>query len=67
MAKQNVDPDALASKTFAVTILGAILYIAVVFIFVIANNAKTTGDPNDHDPSDSTAAQLSNEGQAHGH
>jgi hypothetical protein len=67
MAKQNVDPDALASKTFAVTILGAILYIAVVFIFVIANNAKTTGDPNDHDPSDGTAAQVANEGQAHGH
>jgi hypothetical protein len=64
MAKQNVDPDALATKTFAVTILGAILYIAVVFIFVIANNAKTTGDPNDHDPSDSTATA---EGQAHGH
>jgi uncharacterized membrane protein YdfJ with MMPL/SSD domain len=58
MAKQNVDPDALASKTFAVTILGAILYIAVVFIFVIANNAKTTGDPADQDPSDSPAAQA---------
>lgn len=60
MAKQNVDPDALASKTFLVTILGAILYIAVVFIFVIANNAKTTGDPEDQDPSDTTA-------QAEGH
>lgn len=66
MAKQNVDPDALASKTFAVTILGAILYIAVVFIFVIANNAKTTGDPNDHDPSDSDSTAAA-EGQAHGH
>jgi hypothetical protein len=58
MAKQNVDPDALASKTFAVTILGAILYIAVVFIFVIANNAETTGDPNDHDPSDAVHAEA---------
>jgi hypothetical protein len=55
MAKQNVDPDALAGKTFLVTMLGAILYIAVVFIFVIANNAKTTGDPRDLDPSDTTA------------
>lgn len=64
MAKQKVDPDALASKTFVVTILGALLYIAVVFIFVIANNAKTTGDPNDLDPSDTTAAA---EGHAHGH
>ena len=62
MAKQNVDPDALASKTFAVTILGALLYVAVVFIFVIANNAKTTGDPNDQDPSDKTAHA---EGHAH--
>ena len=62
MAKQNVDPDALASKAFFVTILGAILYISVVFIFVIANNAKTTGDPNEKDPSDMTHAEL--EGQA---
>jgi hypothetical protein len=58
MAKQNVDPDALASKAFFVTILGAILYITVVFIFVIANNAKTTGDPNDLDPSDMTKAEA---------
>lgn len=62
MAKQNVDPDALAAKTFLVTILGALLYIAVVFIFVIANNAKTTGDPNDPDPSDSP---VHAQGQAH--
>jgi hypothetical protein len=58
MAKQNVNPDALASKAFFVTILGAILYIAVVFIFVIANNAKTTGDPNEQDPSDMTHAEI---------
>ena len=63
MAKQNVDPDALASKTFWVTILGAILYIAVVFIFVIANNSKTTGDPADQDPSDS-AETAHAEGQS---
>jgi hypothetical protein len=58
MAKQNVDPEALVTKTFFVTILGAILYITVVFIFVIANNAKTTGDPNDLDPSDMTKAEA---------
>ena len=58
MAKQNVDPDALVTKTFFVTMLGAILYITVVFIFVIANNAKTTGDPNDVDPSDMTKAEA---------
>jgi len=49
MAKQNVDPDALASKTFIVTVLGAILYIAVVFIFVIAGNEKSTGEPQEAD------------------
>jgi hypothetical protein len=59
MAKQNVDPDALAAKTFLVTMLGAILYIAVVFIFVIANNAKTTGEPADQEP---TAAAVHAEG-----
>ena len=50
MARQHIDPDALASKTFLVTILGAILYIAVVFIFVIANNDQTTGDPSSPEP-----------------
>jgi hypothetical protein len=40
MAKQDVNPDALASKTFVVTIVGAILYITVVFVFVIAGNRR---------------------------
>ena len=43
MANQNVNPDALASKTFVVTMLGAILYIVVVFSFVIAGNAHEPG------------------------
>jgi hypothetical protein len=45
-----------------VTILGAILYIAVVFIFVIANNEQTTGDPDSPEP---TAATAHAEGHAH--
>lgn len=40
MAKQDVSPDALASKTFIVTMLGAVLYIAVVFAFVIFGNRR---------------------------
>lgn len=40
MAKQDVNPDALASKTFVVTMLGAILYITVVFVFVIFGNRR---------------------------
>jgi len=40
MAKQDVNPDALASKTFIVTMLGAILYITVVFVFVIFGNRR---------------------------
>jgi hypothetical protein len=43
MANPNVNPDALASKTFIVTVLGAILYISVVFAFVIARNASEPG------------------------
>lgn len=43
MANQNVNPDALASKTFIVTVVGAILYIAVVFAFVIGGNAQEPG------------------------
>lgn len=40
MDKQDVSPDALASKTFTATILGALLYIAVVFAFVIFGNRR---------------------------
>lgn len=63
MAKQNVDPDALASKTFIVTILGAILYIAVVFIFVIAGNEKSTGEGAE----DAAAAAAAHAAQGHQH
>jgi hypothetical protein len=40
MDKRDVNPDALASKTFTVTILGALLYIVVVFAFVIFGNRR---------------------------
>jgi hypothetical protein len=40
MAKQDVNPDALASKAFIVTMMGAILYITVVFVFVIFGNRR---------------------------
>lgn len=39
MAKQQ-NPDALAAKTFMITILGALIYIAVVFTFVIGGNRR---------------------------
>jgi hypothetical protein len=38
MKKSDVNPDSLATKTFFVTITGALLYVAVVFTFVIAGN-----------------------------
>jgi hypothetical protein len=38
MAKQDITPDSLAKKTFFVTVVGAILYITVVFVFVIGGN-----------------------------
>lgn len=38
MSKADVNPDSLATKTFFVTIVGALLYVAVVFTFVIAGN-----------------------------
>jgi hypothetical protein len=40
MANKDITPDSLAAKTFAVTILGALIYIAVVFVFVIGGNRK---------------------------
>lgn len=40
MAKVDVNPDALASKTFLVTVVGALLYITVVFLFVIQGNRE---------------------------
>jgi hypothetical protein len=49
MANKDITPDSLATKTFAVTILGALLYIAVVFVFVIGGNRREEKDnPPEH-------------------
>jgi hypothetical protein len=40
MAKVNITPDSLASKTFLLTVVGALLYIGVVFAFVIGGNRR---------------------------
>ncbi len=40
MANPNITPESLAAKTFAVTILAAVLYISVVFMFVIGGNRR---------------------------
>jgi uncharacterized membrane protein len=37
-SKIEISADALASKTFFMAILGALLYVAVVFAFVIGGN-----------------------------
>ena len=39
MAKQP-NPDTLAAKTFMITMIGALIYIAVVFTFVIGGNRR---------------------------
>jgi hypothetical protein len=39
MAKEQ-NPDSLAKKTFLITIVGALIYIAVVFTFVIGGNRR---------------------------
>jgi hypothetical protein len=40
MAKLNINPDSLAAKTFLMTVVGAVLYITVVFAFVIGGNRR---------------------------
>jgi hypothetical protein len=40
MAKKDINPDALAKKTFLMTVVGAVLYITVVFMFVIFGNRR---------------------------
>jgi hypothetical protein len=40
MADQEIKPDSLAKKAFIITMLGAILYIGVVFGFVIGGNQR---------------------------
>jgi hypothetical protein len=40
MAKVTISPDVLASKTFLITVVGALLYIGVVFAFVIGGNRR---------------------------
>ncbi|HKP56214.1 MAG TPA: hypothetical protein VJV78_05830 [Polyangiales bacterium] len=40
MANKENSPDILAQKTFFLTVVGALLYIAVVFTFVIGGNHR---------------------------
>lgn len=40
MAKKENSPDSLAQKTFLITVVGALLYITVVFTFVIGGNRR---------------------------
>jgi hypothetical protein len=40
MAKKENSPDDLAEKTFFITVVGAVLYITVVFVFVIGGNKR---------------------------
>jgi hypothetical protein len=40
MAKKENSPDDLAKKTFFITVVGALLYITVVFTFVIGGNKR---------------------------
>jgi hypothetical protein len=40
MANKENTPDALARKTFLITVVGALLYITVVFTFVIGGNRR---------------------------
>lgn len=40
MANKENSPDSLAEKTFFITVVGAVLYIAVVFVFVIGGNKR---------------------------
>jgi hypothetical protein len=44
MSNPDISPDSLAKKTFLVTILGAILYISVVFAFIIGGNRREEKD-----------------------
>lgn len=40
MAHKQNSPDDLAKKTFMITVVGALLYITVVFTFVIGGNKR---------------------------
>jgi hypothetical protein len=40
MANIENNPDKLAQKTFLITVIGALLYIGVVFAFVIGGNKR---------------------------
>ena len=47
MAKKENSPDDLAQKTFFITVMGALLYIAVVFTFVIGGNHREAAQHED--------------------
>jgi hypothetical protein len=40
MANKEINPDSLARQMFIVTMLGALLYITVVFTFIIGGNRR---------------------------
>jgi hypothetical protein len=40
MASKETNPDSLAKKTFAITMVGVLLYVTIVFIFVIGGNRR---------------------------
>lgn len=45
MGKVDISPDSLASKTFFISMIGALLYVAVVFAFVIGGNRTIEKSP----------------------
>jgi hypothetical protein len=60
MAKRDINPDLLAKKTFLITLVGAVLYIGVVFAFVIGGNRREEAQEEQGklaDPSRSVAGQ----------
>ena len=59
MAKKENSPDSLAQKTFFITIVGAVLYIAVVFVFVIGGNKREAA--NQVDGAKTSTLQVQNE------
>jgi hypothetical protein len=62
MAKEQ-NPDVLAAKTFYITIVGAIIYIAVVFTFVIGGNRRE--EANNVNGAHTPTLQVGQQGQQH--
>ncbi len=47
MSNKLTSPDSLASKAFAITLIGAVVYFLTVYVFVLNGDLSQPAEPSD--------------------